>query len=317
MNKRTVLVGPFSCRTMQVVNEVVNIDLFLKFLPRLNLPQVWYGAIVQAGVDNIDALFPKGGFDGLPDALKRRLRYVKSGAFPSIFSLIHKCLWGVHENEIREKRMDEDACSKARVKLEAFLVELFVALSEHRNLVIFEDLPTDKLLADAGLATDVRLPLHHLFAAIKNIPMTGICTTSDFEREAIVRTEEMLGSSVYGSYLRCHEQLGDTNNPVGKARKAIEKASLRLCRRYGSLIHPKRVIGGLLTATPRLAVSVFGALPAAIIDPFAKIFGDWVLERRRLVVYQFSDILQSTMHARMDEYMGETHTAAGAALNYE
>lgn len=69
------------------------------------------------------------------------------------------------------------------------------------------------------------------------------------------------------------------------------------------LLKSKRVAITLLPVTSRLVDVVFGKLPGSIAGFFSDALRTWLQDKRRIVIYQFGDLLEVTMKARMNDLM--------------
>jgi len=69
------------------------------------------------------------------------------------------------------------------------------------------------------------------------------------------------------------------------------------------MLKTKRVAISLLPITSKVIDTVFGKLPGTLAEFFANALASWLQDERRVVIYQFPDLLRITMETRMNELM--------------
>ena len=133
---RTALLGPFQSLLVNATNIYVNVEPFLKELPRLEVPSLWYACALQAGIERLDiatlhlpekvtppklSKFIKRN-DILPQTFSKRLIHVDTPELASIFYRVQFCLqnyFGLQPETLWNK--------SSVLSLQAFLVELLLS----------------------------------------------------------------------------------------------------------------------------------------------------------------------------------------------
>jgi hypothetical protein len=294
MSHRSALVGPFQKVRADTINEAVNVAPFLEKLQRLNVPDLWYSSTVQSGVGSLEIIGESEELDRLSQFVAKRITFRRSPELMPIFALVTLALrnqLGIVENEELPAPLS---------KLERFLVELLLAAHRKQNLIYFEQLP-DMTTLIPFLSAELILPLRNLFSALVHSAPVVAGTQSSLELPDLALFEELIAGKVFRQYEHSHSALDDNGIAIEDALEYVRKGSRLLVAQNPRLLKTKRVAVSLLPITSKIVDVTFGKLPGTLAGFFADALTAWLQEKRRVVIYQFNDLLEVTMTARVNE----------------
>lgn len=313
MFDRVGVVGPIQEARMEAIHEAANISLFLKELPPLDVPRLWYSSVVQAGLDRIDVVVSEDRLK-VPPQHTNRVTYRQHDVrkLHEIFYLVRLGLFGQQdpEKEVDEKR------KKVMQKIEWFLNELIIATQRKQNMVLFDSIPTVQDV-EGVLSADALIPVRNLLAAFEPINPVVVGVRSSVAARDVDLLEEIMASKVFHNYKSGHSGFDETSLAAQEAIKAIEKASRGVLDLHPAVLQSKRAVASLLPVTAKLIDVVCGKLPGILGDFFAGALVRWLNENRRVVVYQFPDLLGMTIDARMKDLMRKQGVEPGPTTEDE
>jgi len=290
MSQRTALLGPFQKVRADAINEAVNVQPFIDKLQRLNVPDLWYSSAVQSGVESLEIIGKPDQSDPLPQLLSKRISFCESPELMPVFRLVTLALSGTSEDR------QPDPVSK----LHRFLVELLLAAHRKRNLIYFDQLPDFSTLVPF-LSAELILPLRNLFSTFEHSAPFVAGTQSAIALPDLALFEELIATKVFREYESSHQSLDDNRVRRETAVEYVSQGTRRLVAENPRLLKTKRVAIALLPVTSKLIDITFGKLPGTLAGFFADALSAWIQEKRRVVIYQFGDLLEVTMSARLNE----------------
>ena len=293
--QRSALIGPFQEARLSGVDQAVNIPEFLKELPRVNVPDLWFSTIIQSGVETLELI---GEYDRgveLSPLASKRLSFRTPEEFAPIFLLIEQTF----RHYFPDLNIRKDP---VLFHLKVFLVELLLAARLKRNMVNLFELPESKAF-ESRLPPELLLPIKRLFSALETntpcVPSIGRTLTP----QDIQLFEEILSSQLFRQYGDSHGSLEDNNILLASAVESIRRRSRKLTDKYPRLLKLKRVIVSVLPLTSQIMETIFGRLPGKLAEFSTSLLSEWLQQERRFVVYQFHDLLETTMRSRMHQYL--------------
>lgn len=293
--QRSALIGPFQEARLSGVDEAVNISVFLEELPRVNVPDLWLSTIIQSGVETLELI---GEYDRgveLSPFASKRLSFRTPEEFAAIFLLIDQTFRHYFPN------LDIDKDS-VLFHLKVFLVELLLAARLKGNMVTLSELPEPKAL-ESRLPPELLLPIKCLLSGLQTNTPCVPSIRQTFTLQDIELFEEILSSRLFRQYEDSHGSLEDSNILLARAVESIGRKSRKLADKYPRLLRLKRVIVSALPLSSPIIESVFGKLPGKLAEFCTSLLSEWLEQERRLVVYQFDDLLEATMRSRMHQYL--------------
>jgi hypothetical protein len=296
MSIRSALVGPFQEVRASAVGEAVNVQPFLEHLERLDVPDLWYSTAIQSGVESLEVVTLSNESSHLSPFLDSRIAYHQPAELIPLFALVSLAL----SKNIESYDPNEESDELSRLK--RFLAELLLATHRKRNLIYFDRLPDVEALATM-LPTDLLLPIRNLFSSIiSSTPIVATSQSSVAFRD-LALFEELVSSKVFRRYEANHGSLDDNNISVEEALHSIRRGSRRLVAQRPRLLKTKRVAVSLLPITSKVIDTIFGKLPGTLADFFVQALATWLQDERRLVIYQFQNLLKYTMESRMNDFL--------------
>jgi hypothetical protein len=221
---RTALLGPFQSLLVNATDVYVNVEPFLKELPRLEVPSLWYACTLQAGIERLDiatlnlpekvtppklSKFIKRNV--LPPAFSKRLIHVDTPELASIFYRVQFCLQNYFELQ------SETLWKKSSVlSLQAFLVELLLSAQRKQNLVYFSRLPEISSL-ESILPVDLFLPFKNLLQALEQSVTTLPTVRGTLSVQDIKLFEEIIVGNAFRRYEQRHTILDESTTSLERA----------------------------------------------------------------------------------------------------
>lgn len=299
MSSRIALAGPFQTIRAKAIDEAANVAPFLEKLQRLNVPDLWYSSVIQAGVEKLELSNTWGQDTSLSPFVQKRVVQEKTPEFGSIFSLIEAAF----PNHVGESTEKNEPVSL--IKLKSFLVELLLAAHRKRNLLVFDRIPDIGSLDGNILPADLLLPFRNLIMTLESSSPSLASTKQSLALQDIALFEEIMASKLFRQYEHSHSYMDENDVPIQEALESVQSGSRLLVSQSPRLLRTKRVTVSLLPITSKIIDVVFGKLPGSLAEFFTTALTKWLQENRRVVIYQFDDLLEVTMKARMMELTGK------------
>jgi hypothetical protein len=294
MTRRTALVGPFQVVRVDAVNDAANVEPFLENLPRLNVPELWYSSVIQAGVEKLELFSTIGETPIKSSILQKRITWHDSPEFTEKFFIVEHAF----RNHFGVK--PESDLDKSLSKLKNFIVELLLATHRKQSLVYFDQIPDTKAL-EKILPIDLLLPFRNLFLTLQENSPKLASVKGTLAIQDITIFEEIIAGKAFFEYEQSQRDLDDGQIPVSAAIKTVENLSHRLVSSSPLLLKTKRVAISLLPLSSKIIDTVFGKLPGSLAEFFTSLLTKWLQDNQRLIIYQFDDLLKLTMESRMHD----------------
>lgn len=293
---RSALIGPIQHIRTTAIGQAANVAPFLKELDYLDVPELWYSTTIQSGVESLEIIPMTDQTDRFSPFLQGRIKYPNEPDVKYIFALVFLAL----RNSLGLP--EETAIPKELNELHWFLVELLLAAHRKRNLIYFDNLPDIQKISSL-LPADFLLPVKNLFSAITHSTPIVAASLSSVTLRDVALFDELITSKVFRRYERSHSLLEDNNVLVSGAIESVTDGSNLLVSTRPAILKTKRVAVSLLPITSKVIDTVFGKLPGSLAELFAKALASWLQDEKRVVIYQFPDLLQITIEARMNDLL--------------
>jgi hypothetical protein len=296
MSTRTAIIGPFQKIKADVIGKAVNVAPFLENLQRLDVHRLWYSTTIQSGVEALEVVGEPEKEDHWPQFLAKRVSYSTPPEFVQSFALVMLAFenhFGLAPGDKLEAPVSE---------LQNFLVELLLAAHRKRNLIYFDEMP-DVTSLQSLLPTDLFLPFKNLILAVEHSTPVVASVQSALALQDIALFEELIDSKSFVDYENSHSGFDRNEVDLKKALECVRAGSRLLVAENPRLLKSRQVAISLLPVTSKLVDLVFGKLPGTLADFFTNALRTWLQDKRRIVIYQFSDLLEATMKARMNDLM--------------
>jgi hypothetical protein len=220
-------------------------------------------------------------------------------------SMIDATRWDGHWAEVQnafsaylpEEWHRNDKYVKVR-KWRAFIVELLDAMNERACLLAVNGVP-DVAGLEELIPAELLVPLENLMQAFEPIGAPSTAPSLAVSRDQIERYQQILSGDLFASYVRSEEGLDDGAAPALAVLDDVRARAQALVRRNPRLLSLRSIDIGLLNYTPKLIDVVFGTLPGVIAEVATKLAGLYLEDRRRVVVYNFRNILHDTATANV------------------
>ena len=299
ISSRTALIGPFQQTSLRSSNDIANLKPFSKLVQPLNVLDLLYSSVIQAGVERLELARVDTAYNrkwehpaDLSPFVAKRAIHKDLPEFESIGIMVLDAF----NNHFGIKGWDRQRV----IELEVFIIELLLAAKCNQNLVYFSELPDVNKL-EGILPIDFLLPFKNLIQTFENPSPTLALTRASVSRQDVALFEEIIVSKVFRQYERSQGELEETQVPVKAALESVRKQSYLLAAESPRLLKTKRAIVSLLPITTKIVDTVFGKLPGSLAEFFAAAFTKWLQDNRRIVIYQLGDLRHQVTLARMWE----------------
>jgi hypothetical protein len=312
---RTALLGPFQSLRVNAIDQAANVEPFIKELPRLEVPTLWYACTLQAGIERLDITtldLPENvgppelrkflkKHDILPPVLSKRIIHVNTPEATSIFLRIQFCF----QNYLRLQPTTVSKNSSV-TNLQAFLVELLLAAQRKQNLIYFDRLP-DIASLEPILPVDFLLPFKNLLNAIERSATTVPTVRGSLSVQDINLFEELIVGNAFCRYEQRHAIIDHSKVPLRRGLQILEKQTRSLIIQNPHLLKVKRAIISILPISSKIIDTVFGKLPGDLAGIFTSLLSKWLDDSRRVVIYEFPDLVELTMRSRIKELAAKSN----------
>jgi hypothetical protein len=292
---RVCLVGPFQMVRAQAINEAVNVEPFVQYLPRLNVHGLWLESVIQAGADRIEVspLVPRDRPKHVPSrVVERPLK--RDALVLQMSGNLHSYL----------PPSAPDISRSTVAKIDRFLVELLLAGRWKRNLVLYEAVPNG-IGIEKLLPADLAFPIKNLLKQITPVEGVVVASRHSISARDLKKFEDIFDSAVYRRYVHSQNMLEDPRLPKRTAIEEIARQSRKLSEKWDHLLRLRKTSLAVLSLTGPIVEATLGKLPAAIASLLTSGLRPLIENERRIVIYEHADILEETMTARMTELIAK------------
>lgn len=308
MTSRTAMVGPFQVKRVKVVNEAVNSGRLFDGLPQLNVPELWYSSVIQAGIENLELFGTSDKIAVKSSILQKRVTWYDPHP-PELVQIFVK-VRDAFRNHFGVETEKMDYSLKI---LMSFIMELLLAAHRKQNLVYFDQIPDTKSLENV-LPIHLLLPFRSLLLTLQESSPKLASVKGTLAIQDIALFEEIIAGKAFCEYEHGQGSLDDGQIPISTAIRAVENQSHRLVSSSPLLLKTKRVAISLLPLSSKIIDTVFGKLPGSLAEFFTGLLTKWLQDNRRLIIYQLDDLTALTLVSRLDEYFSKRLKEEGIDL---
>lgn len=281
MSIRSAVLGPLFSAHLRGYEEGVS-----KLMDRsvtLRRRDLLYGSMIQAGVDQIKLVLADETTRPVSELLRARIKAPKKAdpMWGRCFILVYEAF-----------EANRHASQAQGIPPEFhFLVELLYAMHRRQNMISFCGFPSPNSIR--LLPAELALPITGLLQAFQ-ILAPSLPNLRSAELADVARFESVLASTMFVDYERASLAIEDSNHPLTKTLKGIQPTVERLVSTNERLLRSKQVPLLLLSMTAKLIDGVFGALPGKLAGVVADLAKPFLVDGRRLVIYDFSQTLSES-----------------------
>jgi hypothetical protein len=172
----------------------------------------------------------------------------------------------------------------------AFISDLLYAMETNVCVLSVTGVPDTVTLEDL-VPPELFSPLKNLAAALESISAPTTVPTLYLYRENMERYQHIISGDLFANYVESETKLDVNTSQVPAILDDVLARGRELVRENPRLLSLRRSIVDLLSITPKVVDTLFGKLPGTIADIATKLGGQFIEERRRIVVYDFQSIM--------------------------
>lgn len=289
INMKKGFIGPYQLGVLSGASDALRIAEEVTQEHGADLEGIFYATAFQAGVDEFivpdlkDKPTPKSEF------LAARTRYISRKDTETHWE-IARAAFSAHLPNGWERSEEFSSIWQ----LESFLVELMDAMSVGACVLSPWGIP-DIAKAEALLPSELSVPLSNLLAAVKDFQAPSPIPQKAVPTEDIHRFNDIMASDVFSKYVTAQYSLEDSETPLESSQPTVVSSARLVFAKSPQLLQLRKAGLGILQVTPKLVDAVFGKLPGALADLAAKLGGNLLEERRRVVIYDFRSSVQEVL----------------------
>jgi hypothetical protein len=272
--------------SLRAVSDVLTLMSKLTAQRNIGSDDIFFATAFQAGIDEF--LLYDDHIRSRSEFISSRTRQVTKTSV-SHFGIITNAFSPYLPNDWLKLEQFRAVSSTA-----LFIGDLMDAISMRASLLSTFRLP-DLVEIEELIPAELYVPLSHMlssFTAVQNpspIPQK-VASTDD-----IRKYNDILSGDLFSNYVHSQASLDDAETPLEKAFPAIVSEGRKLFLQNRDLLGLRNASVNILQMTPKLIDAVFGKLPGALAEVAAKLGISFLEDRRRLVIYDFHEVMYETV----------------------
>jgi len=248
---------------------------------------IFYATAFQAGIDHF-VLYPRPESEPqrpTSEFLQKRMSIVSVDRSGKNWTEIRNAF----SNYLPDNWWRDDKYS-AVWSWNAFIGELLDAMESRACVLSVTGVPDTAALEEFA-PPELLTPLKNLAAAFESISAPSTVPTLAVSREHMERYQQIIAGDLFENYVGSETRLDDNASQVPAVLDDVLTRGRALVKENPRLLSLRQSIVGLLSVTPKVVDALFGKLPGAIADMATKLGGQYIEDRRRIVVYDFQSIM--------------------------
>jgi hypothetical protein len=283
------LIGPFHLGGLEMACEALKFAEKTSGQPGFDLENVFYASAFQAGIDRF--LFPKLESVPLPasEFIRGRTEFTASECSREHYRIVGETLSRVlPENWIRDERFSNVWF------LQAFLVDLLDAMASKASYLAVWGMP-DPAQLEGQLPREICVPIATFLQSFETVQPALPTIQRTVTREDFRRLCEILQGDLFKSYSESQAHFDAAPVSVETALAEVNRTGRKLVAENGKLLSIAKGGVSVLSLSAKLIDAVFGKIPGAAAEAFAKLGQQLLQDNQRIVVYDFERSLRELM----------------------
>ncbi len=307
---RKGLVSAYQEGTLSVYTEMLRITEEVTNKEGVDIEGLFYAAAFQAGVDRFvlhaRSDRPAAGLES--KFLKDRLVVLDDEASRIRWKRVNDTFQSYLPDDLRidEKYVPVSAWM-------AFISELLDAMDSGACCLSISGVP-DAAEIQSVVPDELFVPLNNLASAFQPIAAPSTVPTTAISREQLDRYRTILESDLFARYVASETGLEDGTSDLPAVLSDLLERARALVRNNPKVLSVRRSSIGLLNFTPKIVDALLGKLPGAIAEMAANLGDSYLEDRRRIVVYDFGNIM---LHGTLSYVARMFHESEGSAQTEE
>lgn len=297
MTDKIVTIGPYQLGALHAFTDVVNLDLLLQHLPKLDANALFYTSILQSGASRFDLCEDNAEVLPRSDFLKKRIKILPPSSYGKHVVLIDSVFAGLLPESYKSEKRYAPV-----LQLQSFLADLCFAMERKTSMVLVLTPPKLENLKPL-LPPELFIPLRSLMSTLEpqqlSVPLPKLSITHD----NLAVFVQLLKSDLFQSYIAAQVELDFAPIPQEYAIAKIGRKANQMVRQHFDTLVLKNTTVALLPITAKIIDLVFGKLPGAIAEHSGNLLTGMLKENRRVVVYQFHPIFEDVITTRFQLYL--------------
>lgn len=308
---RKGLLGPFQLGQLSGLTDAIRIAEDVTGNKGCDLEGLFFATAFQAGIDKFITYEIKDGGNFHSSFIQNRTQILRSEKSDSNWEEVRESF-----SKYLPAEWYRDDRYSGVWEWNAFIADLLDAMEHGASLLSLGGVPEISDIADL-IPTELLVPLQILHSAFEPASAPSTVPTTAVAKESIERFQEVIVSDVFSDYVNAEVKLDDASSSLPVALNGVLISAKKVVQKNPHLLAVRRTGVSVLSFTPKIIDAAFGKLPGALADMAAKLGITYLEDRRRIVVYDFRDILRGALWSnlvRMIKAANEKEPALPAQL---
>src|SRR6266702_899276 len=290
---RKGLLGPFQLGQLSGLTDAIRIAEDVTGNKGCDLEGLFFATAFQTGIDKFITHETKDNNKFRSSFVQNRTQILKSANSDSNWKEVREGL----SKYLPEEWYRDDRYS-GLWEWNAFIADLLDAMDHGASLLSLGGVPEISDVVDL-IPTELQVPLKILHSAFEPASAPSTVPITVVAKESIERFQDIITSDVFSDYIDAEGKLDDASSSLPAALNGVLKSAKQVVKKNPHLLTVRRTGVSVLSFTPKLIDAAFGKLPGAIADVAAKLGLTYIEERRRIVVYDFRDIIRGALWSNL------------------
>ncbi len=301
MSWRPVILGAYAQGILSALDEILNSEDYLEFLPRVDISNFFYTCMIQNGAEAFEVfdfqkdstLFPSSRH--LADRILIRHSDEVEGQIREMVQAMFCEFLGPRSSWWLNKEYNPVHT------LSNFIEELLIAVKMKKSIVTLLPVPQSKELQSL-IPPELLIPIETFLLNVHSEEISGPGPRKIITGRAVHEFQELVESDIFHRFSNAHSSLESTQVLKEKAKAEVLRTSDDLIRRFSHLVEPKRVCLSLLAVTQDIVELIAGKVGGIVAKTFAPVLTDLITAQRNIVIYEITPTLDRLVEDRRKQF---------------
>lgn len=303
------LIGPFQLGALSGASDVLKMAEELSDQPGFDLESVFYASAFQAGVDRF--LFPESTSIPLPSSEFVRKRIELFGKTPSI---VHSQMVADSLSRVLPENWQKDEKFSNVWSLNCFLADLLDTMALKSSYLAVWGIP-DPAELEGQLPPELFVPVEQFLKSFQVLQTAFPAVQRSVTREEFGRLCQILQSDIFKTYSENQSHFDTATIPVDQALSEVSLTGRKLVADNPRLLSLTKSGLSVLSLSAKLIDAVFGKIPGAAAEGFAKLGQQLLDQDRRIVIYDFSSSVKGLLLSNLVRMMRDSDKAKATDMS--
>jgi len=171
-----------------------------------------------------------------------------------------------------------------------FINDLMDAMSAGAAFLSIDGLPNPTEIKEL-IPDELFFPISHLFSTFTAVQTSSPIPQKVVSTDEVHRLNDILSGDLFSNYANSQPLLDASETPIEKTLQVIVSDARMLFLQNRKQLALRNATVNILQMTPKLIDAIFGKLPGALAEVATKLGISFLEARRRLVIYDFSELM--------------------------